>query len=78
MMDEEKDRIRRLTDDAEKMLPTYSGKAERLTPDEERQDYQVVASVPDGLQRHLKEEVAKFGKRRAILSFADWEIKNRV
>jgi hypothetical protein len=75
MVDEENKRIRRLTDDAEKMLPTYSTKAERMTPEEVRQDFET-ATVSGERPQRLKEWKAQFGLRRAAFMFADWVIEN--
>lgn len=71
---EENKRLHRLARGAE--IPRYSPKDEKLTPEEEKQDYLMTRGAPGGFQMRLREGKQQFGLVQAVDDFAEWVIRN--
>lgn len=72
----ELERLRGLARDYEPQLPAYSPKDEKLTLEEERSDYRMTKQTPGQFAMRLKEGVAKFGTKRAVIDILDWAARN--
>lgn len=76
IVEEERERLRRLIKDYEPQVPRYSPQAEELSREDERRDYRETKAAPGGFEVRLKEGKEKFGLTRAVEDILDWAIRN--
>ena len=58
---------------AEALTPTHSRTAEKMTHDEQRQDYLLQRSTPDGMRLRLREWRQAYGLKQAMEMFIEWD-----
>jgi hypothetical protein len=76
IVDRAEERIERITGGAEKLIPPHSRKAERMTPEERKEDYLLALNTPGGLQQRLREYKQQYPAKIAYEMFIEWDIEN--
>lgn len=76
LVEEENKRLQRLTRESSALIPRYSPKHEKLSHEEEKQDYLTTKGTPEGLRMRLREGKEQFGLVQATGDFVDWVIRN--
>ena len=77
IVDRAENRAQQIVERAEALFPAYGRKDEELSPDEQRRDYLLAQSTPDGMRMRLREWRQKYGLKRAIQEFQAWDKKFR-
>ena len=70
-------RATQIVKQAESLFPTHGRRDEELSPDDQRRDYLLARSTPDGMRMRLREWRQKFGLKRAIKEYIAWDRKFR-
>ena len=58
---------------AEELTPTHSRNAPKLSHEEQRQDYLLAQSTPDGMRLRLREWRQAYGLKQAAEMFLEWD-----
>lgn len=70
-------RAKQIVERAEALFPTHGRRDEEISPDDQRRDYLLAQSTPDGMRMKLREWRQKYGLKRAIQEFVAWDKKFR-
>lgn len=58
---------------AEALTPTHSRRDEKLSREEQRQDYLLAQSTPDGMRLKLRQWRQAYGLKQAVEMFMKWD-----
>lgn len=76
LVKEENQRLQRLARTSNAQIPRYSLKDEKLSREEEKQDYLMTKGTLGGFRMRLREGKEQFGLVQAVDDFAEWVIRN--
>ena len=77
IVDRAEKRAQQIVERAEALFPSHGRREEEISPEDQRRNYLLARSTPDGMTMWLREWHQKFGLRKAIKIFKAWDKKFR-